>query len=254
MRSGPLRFERQLGGHLVPAVADLAEHTRIRDEHRIEDHFVEVVRTGHQDDRFDANAVGIAGDEELAESVVSVFRILRAGPGEHDHLMGMMGPTGPDLGAGEEPTPIRANGLRLRGGQIRAGFVLAHADRRIQLACHDLREEAFALVLGAVGQQAGRHLAVGDPVRPDRSAGRDELLGHHVTVQMPHFVSAVLLGDGQPEEAGSTQAGGEVLVPAGHPRVDQRRPAELGAVGPQKVPYGQASLDQFGFSGTQFVV
>ena len=41
-------FERQLGGDLVPAVADLAEHVGVGDEDVVEGHLVEVVFARHQ--------------------------------------------------------------------------------------------------------------------------------------------------------------------------------------------------------------
>ena len=46
----------------------------------------------------------------------------------------------------------------------------------------------------------GRELAVGDPVRGDRRAVRQQFLGDHVAVQMTQPAAAVLGRDGQADE------------------------------------------------------
>ncbi len=53
---------------------------------------------------------------------------------------------------------------------------------------------------------------------------------------MPEPVSAVLLGDGQPEESGGAKARAEFLVPLRQPGVDAGFPAELRAVSGKKLP------------------
>ena len=83
---------------------------------------------------------------------------------------------------------------------------------------------------------AGRELTVGEPVRGDRRAVRQQFLGHDVAVQMTEPVAAVLGRDGQADEARVAEAGGEVRVPARQPGVDGGLPAELGAVGGQELP------------------
>ena len=101
--------------------------------------------------------------------------------------------------------------------------------------------------------QAGSDLAVGDPVRGHRRARGQQLLGHHVAVQMPQPVPAVPLRDGQAEEACRAQACGELLIPPGQPRINAGLPTELSAVGLQKVPHGEPHLDQLGRTGAQGV-
>ena len=100
-----------------------------------------------------------------------------------------------------------------------------------------------------MGQQARCDLAIGGPVRGYWRPGRDQFLGHHVAVQVPQFVAAVSLRDGQPEEACYAKARREFLVPLTEPGVDRRLPAELGAVGPQEVPYREALFDQLRLAG-----
>ena len=58
-----------------------------------------------------------------------VLRIRRAGAGQHDDLVRMVGATGPHLRAGEQPAAVGADGLGLHGSKIGPGAVLAHADR-----------------------------------------------------------------------------------------------------------------------------
>ena len=91
------------------------------------------------------------------------------------------------------------------------------------------------LLFGAIRQQGGRNLAVGDPVRGDRGAVRQQFLGDHVSVQITQPVAAVFGRDGQPDESRAGKAGGEVRVPLRQPGVDGRPPAELGAIGGQEL-------------------
>ena len=114
--------------------------------------------------------------------------------------------------------------------------MLAHPDRRVEPARGDARQQPPPLLVGAVRQQRGRDLTVGDPVRGDRRAVRQQFLGHHVAVQVTQPAAAVLGGDGQADEPGVGQPGGEVRVPLRQPGVDGRLPAELGAIGGQELP------------------
>ena len=92
--------------------------------------------------------------------------------------------------------------------------MLAHADRRVQTSRGDARKQSVSLLLAAVGQQAGCDLAVGDPVRGNRRAVGQQLLGHHVAVQVAESVPAVLGGDGQTDEPGVGEPRGEGFVPS----------------------------------------
>ena len=143
--------------------------------------------------------------------------------------------------------------LRGHGGQIRAGAVFAHADRRVEPARRDARQQPLALFFVAVSQQPGSDLPIGDPVRRDRRADGEQFLGHHVAVQMAQPVAAVLLRDDQPDEAGVAESGAEPFVPLAQPRVDGGFPAELGPVGPQEIAHRGPQLGQLGLVGAQRV-
>ena len=193
IRSGPLRSKDNSEVTWCQPLPTSPSTVGIRHEDRSKMHLIEVVRTRHQNDGFDADAVGIARHQELAEPVMSVLRVRRAGASQHDHLMRMMRSARPHLRAGQQPAAVGADGLGLHCGQIGSGAVFAHSDRRIELARNDLRQQSLALLLGAIGQQAGRDLTVGDPVRRYRRPGSDQFLGDHVAVQMPQPVAPVLL-------------------------------------------------------------
>ena len=211
----------------MPAGTDGAEQIGVGQRDVVEQHLVEVVFAVHLDDGLDGDARGVGGHDELAESRVPMFRVQRAGAGEHHDLMRQVGAAGPHLAAIEQPTGVGARGLGGHGGQVGAGLVLAHADGGIQSAGGDSGQEAAALVLAAVGEEGGRHLPVGDPVGGHRGAVGQEFFGDDVAVHVAASAAAVLDGDGQPDEAGRRQSHAEVGVPLRQPAVDAGLPAEL---------------------------
>ena len=99
----------------------------------------------------------------------------------------------------------------------------------------------------------GRELTIGEPVRGDRRTVCQQFLGHHVAVQMPQPASAVLGGDGQTDEPRVAQSRGEAGVPSGQPGVDSGLPAELFAIGGEKLPDVCPQFGQLRVVGAQCV-
>jgi hypothetical protein len=186
----------------MPAVADLPQHGVIWDEHVGEDDLVEMVLAVHQHDRTDRDARRRGLHNELRKARVPMLRVQRAGSGQHHDLMRDVRAARPDLRPVEHPAAAGSGGPRLRCSEVRPRAMLAHSDGRIEPPRGDPRQQPSALVLGAVREQRGCHLPVGDPVRGDGCAVRQQFLGHHVSMQMPKPVSAVLGRDGQAAEAG----------------------------------------------------
>ena len=73
-------------------------------------------------------------------------------------------------------------------------------------------------------------------MRGDGRTVCQQFFSHNVAVQMPQPPSAVLGGDGHPDEPRVAQSGGEAGVPSGQPGVDGGPPAELIAIGDDKLP------------------
>ena len=76
-------------------------------------------------------------------------------------------------------------------------------------------------------------------MRGDRRTVCQQFLGHHVAVQMTQPASAVFGGDGQADEPRVAKPCREFGVPPGQPGVDGRLPAELVAIGGEKLPDGR---------------
>ncbi len=129
--------------------------------------------------------------------------------------------------------------------------MLAHPDRRVQLACDDAGQDPTPLLLAAVREKTGSHLTVGDPVRGDGCAVRQQLLCHHIAMQVPESVPAVLGRDGEADEPGIGEPGGEVGVPFREPRIDRRFPAVAGAISGHEVPDRRTQFGQFAVVGAQ---
>ena len=228
----------------MPAVADLPQHVGVGDEHVGEDDLVEMVFAVHQHDRADRDARRGGLHDELGKARVPVLRVEWAGSGQHDDLLRDVRTARPDLRPVEHPAIIGSGGPGLRGREVRPRAVLAHPDRRVQASRSDPRQQPAPLLFGAVRQQCGRDLPVGDPVRGDRGALRQQFLGDHVAVQVTQPMAAVFGRDGQTDEPGVGQSGGKVRVPPRQPGVDGRPPAELGAIGGQELSDRRTQIRQ----------
>src|SRR5439155_3281146 len=132
--------------------------------HVVEYHLVEMVFARHQHDWFDRYPLGIPRHQELAETGVAVFGVHGAGACEHHDLMRVMRAAGPYLRPVEDPATIGARCPALDSGKVRPGAVFTHAYGRVEPTRGDARQEALPLLLCAVGQQRGGHLAIRDPM------------------------------------------------------------------------------------------
>ena len=90
-------------------------------------------------------------------------------------------------------------------------------------------------------------------MRGDRRTVCQQFLGHHVPVQMTQPAPAVLGGDGQADEPRVAEPGREFGVPPGQPGVDRRLPAELFAIGDEKLPDGRPKFGQLRVVGAQHI-
>ena len=104
-------------------------------------------------------------------------------------------------------------------GQVAAGLRLGHADAPRRVAGEDAGQELGLLVGPAEGDQRRAHLAVGEPHRGDRRAGRDELLGDDQPVDRRAPAAAELGRPRQADPAERRHLLGELVRVAVDPRV-----------------------------------
>ncbi len=90
------------------------------------------------------------------------------GPGQQHGVRRQMGPRRPHLLAGDHPLVAVALGPGGQRGQVRAGAGLAEELAPALLVAHDRRQEAQALLLGAVGEESGRGQIEAERVEPAR--------------------------------------------------------------------------------------
>ena len=210
-------LEGELGRHLLPARALLADPHVLGHEDVLEDDHVEVMRAGQVDDRAHRDAGELRVHQELRESLVLLRRIV-VRPERRDQVVGEMGIARPDLGAVDLVAAGDALGARTQRREVGARVGLAHADRERQLAAGDRRQEPLPLRLGAKSKQERAGLAVGDPVGRHRRSGRQHLLEHHVALERAPLVTAVALGPRHGDPAARAHLLAELAVEAA-PRV-----------------------------------
>src|SRR5207247_1258234 len=175
-------LDARLRGHLLPALAVVADARLVGHERVGEVDLVEVMLAGEVDDRPDGDALRVAQiDEELCQTLVLLVRHdLRAE--ERDRVVGEMGVRRPYLGAVDEVAALGLRRARADGGQIGARIRLAHADGEGQLATNDPRQDALPLFLDAEAQKEWATLPVRNPVSADGRAGGEHLL--HIVVEL----------------------------------------------------------------------
>ena len=198
----PAALEGELGRHLLPARALLADPHVLGHERVLEDDLVEVVRAGQVDDRAHRDARELRVDQELREPLVLLGRVVMRAEGR-DHVVGQVRVARPHLGAVDPVAAGHPLGARAQRREVGARVGLAHPDRERQLAARDRRQELLALRLGAEAQEQGTGLAVGDPVGGHRRAGGEHLLEHDVALERAPLVAAVAL---RPRHARSSRA------------------------------------------------
>jgi hypothetical protein len=202
----------ELARRLLPRAVDLAEKMVLRDEGVSEHHLVEVVLAAHLQDRVDADARRLHVDQELREAVAAVVGGRRRSAEEPQHVVGLVGVAGPDLGAVDDKAVARGNRTSFSREEVRARAGLAHADAEAQLAVADARQEVGLDVLGRVPQEHRAALAVGDEVQPHRGIGGEEFLGDDVALEMAAAAAAVFLRPGHPDPAFRADLAAELSV------------------------------------------
>ncbi|MNE20186.1 hypothetical protein D3C80_1132940 [compost metagenome] len=144
-------LQRQLGAHLLPAIARLADDKFVGDEYVLQEHFVEIVLAQHVVDRPHRDAGGLHVHQQLRQAGVAIAFILRPGTQQGDHVVAAVGAGGPDLAAVDDPAAVGLHRAGTHRGQVRAHIRFAHADAEQQLATGNRRQQAR-------GQHLGREL------------------------------------------------------------------------------------------------
>ena len=255
IRSGPTAFEAQLGGDLVPAVADLAEHVGVGDERRRRrctslkwcSPFISwiglIVIPG-----------GVGRHDELAEAGVAVLRIERAGAGQHDDLVRDVRAAGPHLGAVEQPAAVgrdsRAAGPR-RGPSPRRARSCRSPSTTCLRRCGAAAAGAAPRCRRREGRAppGGRRSSARRRARPRRAAPRSP----HSDAGSPSPWPPYSVGDGQADEPGVGEPDGELGIPLREPGVHRGFPAVSGAISGQEIPDRRTQLGQFAVVGAQGV-
>ena len=153
--------------------------------------------------------------------------VLRRARGAHqrDHVVRLVRVGGPDLLAVQAPAGLgRASRACCTLARSEPALRLAHADAEEQLAAADARQvERFCASVPYLQDQR-RALAVGDPVRRHRRAGRQQFLDQHEAGERIAAAAAVFLGQRQADPALAAELAAEAAVVAGPgPRADMRR-------------------------------
>ncbi len=147
--------------------------------------------------RVGEHALGVGRDQEAGDAVAVV-----GGPGHHLVEVRVTAVRDPRLGAVEHVVVAVAAGAGAHGGRVGPGVRLGEAVRTEQVAAEHVGEPALLLLLGAARDQA--EAAQGVHRDPDPDAGPDpgELLQDLEVDLVGLATAAVLLGVGEPEDAG----------------------------------------------------
>jgi hypothetical protein len=158
------------------------------------------------DDRLDANAGRAQLEQELTQARVPILLVERARAHQRDHQLALPGVAGPDLLAVDAPATIRQL-LRASAHrrQVRSRARLRHADATKNLAARHARQIFLALLFRAVTQQVRSRLAIRDPMRTNRRAGREQLFEQHITFERAAFVATITLRPHHADPATSTE-------------------------------------------------
>ena len=130
----------------------------------IEEHLVEVDLAGDVPQRPHVDAGLVQVDEEVRDALP--LRDVGIGAGEQHAEVGEVRPRGPHLLAGHEPVVAVALGARRERREVGARAGLAEQLAPHLFVAHDRRQEAQALLLGAVREQRGRGEVEPERVEP----------------------------------------------------------------------------------------
>ena len=158
--------------HPSPVAADAV---RVGDAHRVEEHLVEVDLAADVAQRSDLDPGRVQVDDEVGEA--ATLRHVRVGAGQADREVREVRPRGPDLLAAEHPLLAVERGPGGQRREVGARARLAQQLAPLLLVAHERREEAEALLLGAVGEQRRRRAVQPERVEPAEVERREHRLG-----------------------------------------------------------------------------
>ena len=197
MRSGPLRSKPNSEVTWCQPSPTSPSTSASVSEDLVEEHLVEVVLAVHQHDGIERNPGQSGRHDELAEAgvpVVGIEGLVRASTTIWCARCAPLVHTLVPLSS--QPPSVRV-ALVLTAARSEPAPCSLMPIAGVQPARGDPRQQAPALLLGAVRQQPGGDLPVGDPVRPDGRAVGEQFLGHDVAVQVarpapPYSVGMVI--------------------------------------------------------------
>ncbi|CAB4798164.1 unannotated protein [freshwater metagenome] len=146
-------------------------------------------------------------------------RAVARGAADEVAVVGLCAEARPDLLAVDHEVFAIALGLGGQAGEVAAGVRLAHADAPSHIAGEHLGQVAVRLFLGAVLDERGAHLTVGEPGSGDGRADLDHLLGNDEAVNGGSTPTAELLGPRHSDEGLGGEFLGELFRVAVHPAV-----------------------------------
>ena len=157
-----------------PALADLVDPVRVRDDDVLEQHLVEAGLAGDLDERAHRDALRVGDrDDEVREAVVLVGRRV---PADHDHPAREVREARPHLVAVHDPVVALADARRLRVGEVAAGTRFGEALAPDLVRGEERWQEAPLLLGRAVMEDRRRGHREADHVQHERDLRAAELL------------------------------------------------------------------------------
>ena len=149
--------------------------------------------------RSEGDAFVIAMDDEGGDALGARVRI---GLGQHGVVLGDASPRDPALLPVEDPIASVADGARLHGGGVAAGFALGQAVGEHRLAAGHRREVAAEQIIVTSDHQRHRAELAARGDKRARCADACDLLDDDADRERIAALTAVLLGDVESVEAG----------------------------------------------------
>ena len=142
---------------------------------------------------------GVHPNQEFTDP--SMLRGIRVGASNQIGIVSNMGEAGPDFLAVQGIVIALLVCPGLERSQVRAGAGLTHPQTKDDLTLTDLGQDFLFLLFTAIGQQRRTNLTIPQPVGRDRGSGTQQFFGQDQAVKIRFFLTAVLLGPGQPDPA-----------------------------------------------------
>ncbi len=188
----------------------------VGEEHVVEGHFGEVRVARLVDDRPHVHAGQRQIDDELRQALLPVFRRTRRAH-QRDHVLAVMRVGRPDLAAGQTPAAFAARWRGCARWRDRSPSPARSCRCRKMPRRHRCAAGRSPSALRCRTENQRTALTVGDPVRGDRRACRQQFLDQHEASERIHACAAVARGQGQADPAACGETPAEVRVEA-HPR------------------------------------